>query len=302
VIGFASGWTTGSTALHSAPTRIDVAEIEPAVIRASRHFEEHNHRPLDDPRVHLYLNDARNHLLLTADGTYDLVICEPSNPWLSGVSNLFTREFFALGKRKLADGGVWAQWIQMYGLSPVDVRSLLATFTDAYASVFVFRVSGGDLVVLGSDRPLSLDTAAIRDVLTRSTAVADDLKAVQVGRTEDVLGLYLFGRDTVLQLAGDVERNTDDNMRIEYSAPLSIHASTEAENLPMLYDAAIATIDAVSTKAEIVALARAYARTDPTGRRALFTAEEALARFPYDASVAGLYGEIQRTMAQRAQQ
>jgi spermidine synthase len=302
VIGFASGWTTGSVALHPTPQRIDVAEIEPAVVRASHHFDEHNHRPLEDARVHLHLNDARNFLLLTPDGTYDVVSCEPSNPWLSGVSNLFTREFFVLGKRKLAAGGVWTQWVQTYGLRRDDLRSLLGTFADVYATVFVFRISAGDLILVGSDRPLALDTAAIHDVLARSTAVADDLKAAEASRPEDVLALYLFGRDTVLQLAGDAERNTDDNMRIEYSAPLALHAGTEAENMELLLTAAVPAVNAVSTKAGIVALARAYARADPVGRRALFTAEEALARFPDDVSVMNLYSEVQRTIAQRARQ
>jgi hypothetical protein len=183
-----------------------------------------------------------------------------------------------------------------------DVRSLLATFADAYASVLVFRVSGGDLVLFGSERPLTLDMSTIRDVLTRSNAVADELKGVDVSRAEDVLGLYLFGRDTMVQLAGDVERNTDDNMRVEYSGPLSLHSPREAESIPILQDAAVAMVDAVSTKAGIIALARAYARRDPSGRRALFTAEEARARFPDDAFVIALYGEIQRTLAQRAQE
>ena len=104
-------------------------EIEPEIIEASRFFEEHNHEPLEDPRVRLHLNDARNHLLLTEDGTYDMIGSEPSNPWLSGVSNLFTLEFFQLGKRKMRPGGVWAQWIQTYGMRPDDLRSLLGTIS-----------------------------------------------------------------------------------------------------------------------------------------------------------------------------
>ena len=92
VIGFASGITTGSIVLHDKPTTIDVVEIEPAVLEASREFEAVNHRPLEDPRVHVFLNDARHHLILARDGSYDLVSSEPSNPWITGVSNLFTRE------------------------------------------------------------------------------------------------------------------------------------------------------------------------------------------------------------------
>jgi spermidine synthase len=298
VIGFASGMTTGSMALHEAPSHIDVVEIEPAVIRASHQFDEYNERPLEDPRVHLHLNDARNHLLLTPDGTYDVVSCEPSNPWLSGVSHLFTREFFVLGKRKMAAGGVWAQWVQTYGFRPDDLRSLLATFADVYATVLVFRIDVNDLVLIGSDRPLSLAPADLWTIASRSSAVTEDLKVVDVERGEDLLAAHLFGRDRIVELAGDIERNTDDNMRIEYAAPLALHAATLEENGALLEGAAVAAVDAVSGKEGLLALARAYAQRDDGGRRAVSTVEDAFARYSGD-DVLAVYNEIQKTVAQR---
>lgn len=80
VIGLASGITLGAMTLHPEPQRIDVVELEPAIVKASRFFEDFNHRPLEDPRVHLHENDGRNHVLLAAPGTYDVVVSEPSNP------------------------------------------------------------------------------------------------------------------------------------------------------------------------------------------------------------------------------
>jgi spermidine synthase len=104
VIGLASGITTGSMSLHRTLEHIDVFEIEPSMLRACRVFDEHNHRVLDDPRVRVVVNDARNQLLLTPDHAYDVISSEPSNPWISGVSNHFTREFFDLGKPPAACG------------------------------------------------------------------------------------------------------------------------------------------------------------------------------------------------------
>lgn len=285
VIGFASGITTGSIVLHDKPTTIDVVEIEPAVLEASREFEAVNHRPLEDPRVHVFLNDARHHLILARDGSYDLVSSEPSNPWITGVSNLFTREFFALGKRKLSPTGVWAQWVQTYDMHPDDLRSLLATFADVYPHVLVFRVDSADLVLVGSPGPLSLSASSFEALFHAEDGVTEDLNAAGFEREEDILSLYQFRRDTVVSLAGSVELNTDDNMRIEYSAPLHLYESTQLANECMLAPLAEVPFDAVEGKESLLALAKAYARHDPDGRRGVETLRSAEDSNPNDAEV-----------------
>jgi spermidine synthase len=293
VIGLASGISTGSVTLHETATTIDVVEIEPAIVAASHEFDRYNHHPLDDPRVRLHINDGRNHLLLAAEGTYDLVSSEPSNPWLSGVSNLFTREFFTLGKRKLAPGGVWAQWVQTYSMSPDDLRSLLATFADVYANVRLFRVDESDLIMIGSDRALPTEAASLGETFRHPGPITEDLKTIGFTRVEDILGIYQFGRETILELAGDVERNTDDNMRIEYSAPLSLHADTQDANSEMLEERAEVTVDAVDGKEGLLALARAYAHSDPGWRRPFLVLEHATERFPGDPEIAALHQAMQ---------
>ncbi|GAG42608.1 unnamed protein product, partial [marine sediment metagenome] len=94
VIGLGSGITLGSSGLHPVE-RLDCAEISPAVVEASRYFDAYNYRILDDPRVHMLVADGRNHLALTAR-TYDVITSEPSNPWIAGIADLFTQEFFRL--------------------------------------------------------------------------------------------------------------------------------------------------------------------------------------------------------------
>ena len=92
VVGWGSGETVGAVLTHPVEL-VDAFEIEPAVVEASRFFEPENGQPLDDPRVRLVIGDARTHLR-RSDAEYDLIISEPSNPWLTGVASLFTREFF----------------------------------------------------------------------------------------------------------------------------------------------------------------------------------------------------------------
>ena len=288
VIGLASGVTAGSLLLDDRLKSLDIAEIEPAVVRASRAFDGINNRPLDDPRVRLYLNDARNHLLRSPDGYYDLVTSEPSNPWISGVSNLFTREFFLLGKRKLAPDGVWAQWLHLYGMQPDDLRSLLATFADAYSYVGVFRIDDSDLLLVGGDSPLNLHVARIDDYVGKNRGVVEDLNRVRFERAEDIVGLYQFDREALLRLAGDVELNTDDNLRIEYSAPLSLHKETSMRNVAMLERAAEIPYGAVSPD-RLAKLARVYAERDTGWKRALATLRSAVELRPDDSGLESLY-------------
>ncbi len=279
VIGLASGITAGGVTLHDSPRRIDLIEIEPEVVAASHEFDAFNHQPLADPRVQLVVNDARNHLLLVPDGAYDLVTSEPSNPWLTGVANLFTREFFALGERKLDAEGVWAQWLHAYEMAPEDLRSLLATFADVFEHVRVFRVDIFDLVLVGSRSPLPLSVESLRQALFQDLDVRANLARVDMPLPETLLAHYLFARPAIQKLADGVALNTDDNMRIEYSAPLHLFDNTLWDNAEMLLRAAEPPFDALGPSSEIVRLAEAYAQEE-RWQHALATVEHALREDP----------------------
>ncbi|MCI0675420.1 MAG: fused MFS/spermidine synthase [Phycisphaerales bacterium] len=258
VIGLASGISAGCVTLHQQPKQIDIAEIEPAIVTASHFFDDYNYRPLDDPRVSVVLNDARNHLNLAADGTYDLVTSEPSNPWLTGVSNLFTREFFELGKRKLAPNGIWAQWVQCYSLSPDDLRSLLATFATVYEHVRLFYSDDGNLIVLGSGAPLPLDASDTVRIFSANHKLDQSLRSIDINTPDELLSFYIMDRPQLMQWAGDIDLNTDDNMRIEYSAPLQLQSETASENYQLLLSAADVPLEAVHTLDQLGSLGKAY--------------------------------------------
>ena len=102
-----------------------------------RLFEHINYQALDDSRLRLYEDDAR-HMLLASEDTYDVILSEPSHPWVTGVSNLFTREFFQLARVRLRPDGVFAQWVQAYEISFETYRTILATFQSVFPEVFVF--------------------------------------------------------------------------------------------------------------------------------------------------------------------
>jgi spermidine synthase len=290
VVGLGSGVTAGSLLLDREFGELDIVEIEPAIVRASHFFDEINNRPLDDARTHLHLNDARSHLLRTPDAYYDLVISEPSNPWISGVSNLFTREFFELGKSKLAPGGIWAQWLHLYGMQSEDLKSLLGAFGSTYEAVSVFRVGDTSLVILGSDALDGLHVLDIDKYVGKNQDIVDDLNRVEIKRAEDIIGRFQFGRSVMVELVGGVEHNTDDNMRIEYAAPLFLHADTARDNLVMLEEVAEVPLASV-TSGRLAMLAFVYAELDGGWDRALVTLRHARDRRPDDPQIAALYDD-----------
>jgi len=252
VVGLASGVTSGSVALQPGLERIDVLEIEPAIITASHYFDLVNNRPLDDPRVRVITNDARNHLVLF-DGIYDVIINEPSNPWITGVSNLFTKEFLELGRSKLSVDGVFCQWLQIYGMGSEDLQSLLATFAEVFprASAW-YSVEDSDVLLLGSRGSVDVWSADPRTYLEGARGA--DLHRIGIDDTYDLLTYLRMDRDDILQAADGRGLNTDDNVRIEFSAPRYLHYDTSPGNNALLEDAASGAFaqagDVLATPAE----------------------------------------------------
>lgn len=301
LIGLASGITLGAMTLHPELARIDVVELEPTMPEAARLFAAYNHDALADPRVRVLANDARNQVLLTPPGTYDLVVAEPSNPWLTGVSNLFTREFFELGRTRLAPGGIWAQWVQMYGMDARDLQSVIRTFCTAFPHVLLFStIRDADLVMIGSNDPIRVDAALARRLVDKNVGVEGEMATIGVLDEYDLLSHYLFDRDVAMRMTEGVPLNTDDNLLVEYSAPKNLHRETSTENFLLLLPHAQTPLTSVPDAEGLVRLAQAYAWRDDLVR-ALIALKEAEEREPGRDDVLALYTDYQRRLAERLQ-
>ncbi len=232
IVGLASGITAGAAATHAVES-IRVVEIEARMLPAARLFADANQRVLDDPRVTISINDARNELRFS-DRTYDVIVSEPSNPWMTVASNLFTEEFFRAARTRLRPGGVFSQWIQTYYLPADDLRSIVAAFRSAFPQVLLFETSGGlDLVLLGSAQPVRLDL----ERLARESAelnVAMDLARVGMQDPVSILSMFRLGPAEIDRLVEHAGRNTDDNARVEFSAPRSLGRDTLPANRALL--------------------------------------------------------------------
>ena len=158
VIGLGAGHTT-SVLLEGGFARVDVVELEEAVVDAARLLYEARGDPfpLDDPRAHLVVDDARNRLAFAAPRSYDAVVSQPSHPWLAGSSALYTREFFEEVDRALSDGGVFALWVNLFRIRPRQIRAVVRTLREVFPYVHGFVVERTSLVLAASRRPLAWD-------------------------------------------------------------------------------------------------------------------------------------------------
>lgn len=231
LIGLASGVTAGSLTKHHVE-QIDVVEIEGKVVEASTAFDSFSGAPLKDPRVNVIVEDGRHHLR-TTQAANDIIISEPSNPWLSSSARLFTREFFLLARQRLAPDGVLVQWVPLYGLSPVQFRTLLRTLVEAFPNVAVFRVSAGDLVAVGSIAPLEPSPKTFQAAFSRPL-VGDDLRRAGVGSPDELLARWVADGTGLRTALGTGPVNTDDNGLLEFGSPWYVLQDTRSENLAFL--------------------------------------------------------------------
>jgi len=218
IIGYATGITVGAM-LQSPIQSVTCVELERGTVAASEFFNHINNRPLDDPRTKLIIDDARTFLRVTPN-RYDIIVSEPSHPWVPGVANLFTEEFFELGRARLREDGIWVQWVQIYQLSTESLRSVLATYHKVFPHVLVFRVGGlnkgKDLLLIGSNQPLNLDRLTER---IGDQRIAAELARVDLKSEADVRGWFVCDESRLGPAVAGAKINTDDNMHIEMTVP-----------------------------------------------------------------------------------
>jgi spermidine synthase len=220
LIGFGSGMTASALASYPELERLDVVEIEPAVISAAPLLTQLNRNVLDDPRVHVTLDDARNFLFTTRE-RYDLIVSEPSNPWIAGIATLFTREFYRAAQARLAPGGALVQWLQAYSLYPDDLRMVLATFLSEFHGATLWHGDAPDLILMAP-------RVAPEEILSRTRALYsnpslhDDFKQLGMDEPAGLFGFYLLDDAGLRHFSFGAQINTDDLTLLEYHAPRSL--------------------------------------------------------------------------------
>jgi spermidine synthase len=244
VIGLGSGVTAGAVARHPVE-RIDIVELEPAVVEANRFFADLNGHVLSDPRTRVLVADGRNVILTAAEG-YDVIISEPSNPWISGLASLFTVEFFGRARERLRPGGVMLQWIQLYGLPAEDLRMVVASFRTAFPVATMWQGTPGDMLMLGQTDDAPVDLPALKRRFESHPSVAQDLGRIGITDWADVLSYFVLTAPELARYSAGAALNTDDRLPLEFSAPRALYLPTAQGNLNQLRRAALARLPEVT--------------------------------------------------------
>lgn len=180
IIGWGSGLTTHTILGSSAPKLVDTIEIEPAMVEGARLYGDSVKRAYTDPRGNLRLDDARTYFSASAKG-YDVIVSEPSNPWVSGVSSLFTREFYRFLGKHLNDGGILVQWLQTYEMNDRLFYSMVAALIEEYPYVHAYLSNSADVIFIASYAPIrDYDVARLQEM-----PLAADLKRTGLATAGD---------------------------------------------------------------------------------------------------------------------
>jgi spermidine synthase len=231
VIGLGSGVTLGAAARYPL-TRIDCAEIEPAVVEASEFFKRENRDVLEDPRVNLVETDARNYLAVN-QRRYDIIISEPSNLWLSGTANLFSLEFFQLCKERLTGDGMIIQWAHVYHMSSEDLKIVINTFRSIFPHTSIWYSILGDIFMLGSNEKLAIDYLKLAERYNIPD-VREDLQRLDIREPLALLSCYLLGEEDVARFATGSRVDTDDRPILAFTTPRNLYSATANLNHNLL--------------------------------------------------------------------
>lgn len=231
MVGMGTGMSAHFLMADQRVERLDLVEIEPKMLELSERLRPVNERAFTDPRVVNHIEDART-FLARSGRKYDVIISEPSNPWVSGVSSLFTDEFYRDMQRNLAPGGVLLQWVQAYEFNDSLFASILQSLSKVYPHVKIHAATQtSDLIFIASMQPLSVHMDALSTAM-----VSKDLKYLRQD-PGTLLTTSLLGTERLLDLMdGYSPPNSEFAPFVDLNAERAMFAQERVDVLKSLVD------------------------------------------------------------------
>jgi len=213
IVGIGGGSTAGALAEHN-PRRLDVVELSDTMVQGSRYFSAVNGNVLEYPKLHLTIDDGRNHLLLY-DQKYDVVTADSIHPRNAGSSVLYSYEYYKLVAQALKPGGLMSQWLEDRPDNPDNEaqRKLMArTFARAFPYVTMWAYGA---IMIGSNEPIDTSLSSIQERWDKRN-LGRDLEGSGFESPEAVHSLYVMSDEDLRKWAGDGPIMTDDHPYVEY--------------------------------------------------------------------------------------
>jgi spermidine synthase len=227
VIGLGTGSTAGWLAEVPSIERVDVVELEPAILHVAEACAPVNRNMLGNPKVSVTIRDAREYLLTSRD-RYDVIFSEPSNPYRAGISSLFTADFYRAARERLSPGGIFLQWLQSYEVDSETVRSVYATLRTVFPFVESWFSRYRDLILVATAAPIAYDAGLLRARLGQEPYRSAMSAAWATEGLEGFLSHFVARASFVpaLLAAGRAPKNTDDRNVIEFAFARSVGRDT----------------------------------------------------------------------------
>jgi spermidine synthase len=226
LIGLGTGHTAGILK-ELGLGQLDIAELSPGIIRAAEaDFRHVNFDVLHDPSVRYALEDGRNLLLVNSERRYDIITVEITSIWFAGATNVFSKEFFELARRRLQPDGVLQQWVQLNRNSPIEISSVIATARAVFPYVS-YHAYGGQGMLIAANRPI-LQSAERNELLAArfSKRYGPEHARRLVGDIAHSEILTPAGAEALIGALHPII-NTDHNRFIEYSTPARVSSERD---------------------------------------------------------------------------
>lgn len=194
----------------------------------------------EDERVRIIPTDGRNYILATPK-YYDVITAEPSNPWIAGIANLYTREFYQVIKSKIKDDGIFAQWFHNYSMSPDDFRMVFRTFAEAFPHVSLWSMKESDFLLIGSKQEQVFNYPAVKKIFDNNRTLQSDFEYLGLSDVYAVQGFYRMNREGFVEFSKGAAINTDDGAELEFSAPKNLRRATTDLNRKLMSPFLVAT-------------------------------------------------------------
>lgn len=237
VIGMGSGLSASVVLSSPVLERLDLIEIEAAMMEGARLFGPRVAPVYADPRSHVHIDDAKSYFA-AHQSRYDIIISEPSNPWVSGVANLFSEEFYRRVRTHLNDDGLLVQWFQLYETNPDIVNSILKAMTPYFEDYVIYTSSSGD-IVLAARKTGKLPPPS--DLPFRSAAFRAEFNRARWFTLADVEAHRLVDRAALLPLlqVSSAPANSDFFPYVDQHAVAARFKHEQASFLPELARASV---------------------------------------------------------------
>ncbi len=229
VIGFGSGLTTHTLLGDSRIQQLDTIEIEPAMIQGAKAFGQRVERAFNDSRSNIIIDDAKSYFS-GRNSKYDVIVSEPSNPWISGVHSLFSKEFYQFIPRHLNEGGLFVQWIQLYEIDDALLGSILKSLTPVFDDYSAWLTNESDLIIVASPKgplPKIKTTELFENLKTKA-----DLARIEIDNATQ-FGFRKIGDARLLRALGQLDQdersNSDFYPRLGLEAPKARFVSSTAD-------------------------------------------------------------------------